>query len=110
MFDPDRYLDEKFPSRAYADKAFADFVTLLRRFRKYERGTSEAHVIYNMVAAIENTFDREFVDYVLRSRFNRDDRMKYNACRVIREGIHVEHDVTFRKRVEIEILKNRKGY
>ena len=109
MFDLDRYLEENFPSRAYADKVFADFVTLLRRFRKYERGTSDAHVIYNMVAALENTFDREFIDYILKSRFNRDDRLKYNSCRVIRERGHIEHDVSFRRKIEAEILKNRKG-
>lgn len=106
--DIDSYLDKEFHSRAYAEKAVNDFVTLLRRFRKFDRGTSECHVIYNMVCGIENTFSREFIDHMLHTRFNRDHRMKYQSCRVLKENNKkIEHDVAFRKRLEAEILRNK---
>lgn len=106
--DVDSYLEAKFHSRAYAEKAVADFVTLLRRFKKFDKGTSETHVIYNLVAGIENTFDREFIDHMLSSRFNRDHRLIYGSCRAVREqNRKIEHDVGFRIRLEAEILRNR---
>uniref|UniRef100_A0AAU8HYX2 Uncharacterized protein n=2 Tax=unclassified Caudoviricetes TaxID=2788787 RepID=A0AAU8HYX2_9CAUD len=110
LMDVENYLDQNFTSRAYAEKAMADFITLLRRFRKFDKGTSDAHVIYNLVIGIENTFCREFIDHMLESRFEKEHRLIYGSCRAVREkNRKIPHNVQFRVRLEAEILRNSRG-
>jgi hypothetical protein len=78
--DVQAYLDKKFLSRASADEAMRVFLTLRRRIRKYERGTSSAHAVLNIVIGIENTFDRDFVFHILNTRYNVDERLIYISC------------------------------
>lgn len=110
MFDIENYLNENFKSRKYADESFGFFYKLKRRFRRFDRGTTDAHLIYNMYLTIENAFCSDFVDYMVETRFGMEDRLKFNACRKFSNRPYTgDYNRAFFERLETEYWKARRG-
>ncbi|AKE44664.1 hypothetical protein AU106_gp033 [Sinorhizobium phage phiM9] len=76
----DQYLQSNYFSRDAAEAAMRDFSTLKRRVNKWNRGTNDALSIYNLIHGIENEFDHVFIDHILATRFNADERKIYGSC------------------------------
>jgi hypothetical protein len=76
----DEYLKSQYFSRDAAEAAMRDFSILRRRINKWSRGTNDALSIYNLVHGIENEFEDVFIDHILKTRFNQDERNIYSSC------------------------------
>lgn len=102
------YIRNTFFSREIAESAMHDFSTLRRRINKWKRGTSDAHSIFNLVLSIENRFEKKFIEHLMRTRFNREEREIYYSClRKKGENVHEHFSVKFSENLEKDIWKAR---
>jgi hypothetical protein len=108
--DVNAYLSVKFFSRDAAEAAMHDFSILKRRLRKWHRGTNDAHSIFNIIWGLENTFEPDFVDHILTTRFSLEERRIYGSClRAKGERRMKEYNHEFSIHLERDLWRIRHG-
>jgi hypothetical protein len=106
----DQYLKSQYFSRDAAEAAMRDFSILRRRINKWSRGTNDALSIYNLVHGIENEFEIVFIDHILATRFNADERNIYSSCLRMRGDTRMHgYNKEFFIQIQADVRKVRHG-